>query len=205
MLDAYSLVPLRELSLTNILLFQETFFRNLGSIWDKFWHDESFGTELASLAMIVLHYGVAKYNAKILGKIKDGVDVTRAELVLMTVLNCTRFAYDSIMFAMTFARLVYKAYTQGIGRITALELIQFSMSAYFYGKTVFEPKTGYGIIKEAQEQYLMEEKRASIKVRNRKIIHNILSKVRRMKEDKKSMMHSLNQKNDLVIKARCKQ
>ncbi|CAF1350268.1 unnamed protein product, partial [Rotaria sordida] len=32
---------------------------NLDSIWDKFWHDESFTTELISLAMIALHYGVA--------------------------------------------------------------------------------------------------------------------------------------------------
>ncbi|CAF4854793.1 unnamed protein product, partial [Rotaria sp. Silwood2] len=32
---------------------------NLSSIWDKFWHDESFTTELISLAMIALHYGVA--------------------------------------------------------------------------------------------------------------------------------------------------
>ncbi|CAF2965391.1 unnamed protein product, partial [Rotaria sp. Silwood2] len=123
---------------------------NLSSIWDKFWHDESFTTELISLAMIALHYGVAKYNAKMLDKLKYKEPVTRAQLALMTVLNCTRFCVDSIMFAVIFVRLLMKVCTEGIGNITAIELMQFSMSAYFFGKTVFEPKTGYGIIKEAQ-------------------------------------------------------
>ncbi len=126
--------------------------------------DESCLTEIASLAMLILHYGVAKYNAKMIDKLKYKVPVTRIELILMTVSNCFRFAVDSVMFLMTFYRLVDKACTEGIESITALELVQFSMSSYLFGKAVFEPKTGYGIIKEAQRRYVMIEKRANIQV-----------------------------------------
>ncbi len=121
--------------------------------------------------MFVLHYGVAKYNATMLNKIKDGVHITRAQLIIMTVFNCVRFAVDSIMFAMTLVRLLMKVYYQGLSSITSIELIQFSMSAYFFGRTVFEPKTGYGIIKEAQRKYLMVEKRANVTVRSLKNVY----------------------------------
>lgn len=121
--------------------------------------------ELASLLMTALHFGVAKYNANLLAKVKAGAPITQTQLIFMTVLNCVRFGVDSIMFVVTLVRLVKKACTEGLRSITALELIQFSMSAIFFGKSLFAPKTGYGIIKEAQRRYLMEEKRANIKVR----------------------------------------
>ena len=60
-----------------------------------------------------------------------------------------------------------KASDVGLEKITADEWLHFAMSAYFFGKTVFEPKTGYGIIKAAQQRYVMEEKRATIKVSGR--------------------------------------
>ena len=112
-----------------------------------------------------------------LDKLKYKVPVTRAQLLVMTIWNCIRFGFDSIMFLMTFARLVMKACTEGIGSITATELVQFSMSAYFFGKTIFEPKTGYGIIKEAQRRYVMVEKGATIKVRSVKKVDSTKGKV----------------------------
>ena len=133
-------------------------------MWDKYQHDESIATELLSLAMVIMHYGVAKYNATMLKNVKDGVPVTGTGLAVMTVLNCFRFTVDASMFVMNCALLVTKACDVGIENISAMEWLQFSMSAYFFGKTVFEPKTGYGIIKAAQKQYLMEEKRANITV-----------------------------------------
>lgn len=135
-------------------------------MWDKFWHDESYLNEIASLSMILLHYGVAKYNARMLDKFKSKT-ITPVELGFMTVINCFRCAVDSVMFLTTCVNLIMKACSQGIGSITAVELVQFSMSAYFFGKTLFEPKTGFGIIKEAQRKYL-EAKRSTIPVNNTK-------------------------------------
>jgi Domain of unknown function (DUF4781) len=124
-------------------------------------------TELLSLAMVALHYGVAKYNATIMSKVKGGVPVTRMELAFMTVLNGVRFGIDSVMFVKNCVRLVMKVCDVGLENITAEEWLHFSMSTYFFGKTVFEPKTGYGIIKAAQQRYVMEEKTAMIKVNAR--------------------------------------
>jgi hypothetical protein len=157
----------RKFSLAHVLLSPTLFFSTFDSLWDKYWHDESYTAELLSLAMVVLQYGVAKYNAKMLSKVKGGVPVTRMKLAFMTVGNCVRFGVDSIIFVTNCVRLVIKACDEGLKNITADEWLHFAMSAYFYGKTVFEPKTGYGIIKAAQERYVMEEKRATIKVSGR--------------------------------------
>ena len=114
--------------------------------------------------MTVLTIGVSQYNKGILSKVKAGVHVTRTQLIMMTVLNCFKFGVDSIMFALTLTNLVVKLVTKGPGSITPIELVQFSMSAFFFGKSVISPKTGYGIILEAQRRYLMVEKVAKITV-----------------------------------------
>lgn len=125
--------------------------------------------------MVVLHYGVARYNASVLKSVKDGAPITRTQLAFLTVVNCFRFGVDSIMFVMNSVRLVMKACDVGITNIAAEEWLHFAMSAYLFSKTVFEPKTGYGIIKQAQERYLMDEKRVQITVKRETVSEGVLA------------------------------
>lgn len=140
------------------------FLSNAGSLVDKYKHHQSFYTEVGDILMTILTVGVSQYNKGILTKVKNGIEVTRTQLIMMTVLNCFKFGVDTVTFAATLTNLVAKLIKEGRESITAMELVQFCKDAYFYGKCLISPKTGYGIILETQRRYLMIEKAANITV-----------------------------------------
>uniref|UniRef100_A0A2C9M5V2 DUF4781 domain-containing protein n=1 Tax=Biomphalaria glabrata TaxID=6526 RepID=A0A2C9M5V2_BIOGL len=68
-----------------------------------------------------------------------------------TLLNFTTLGVDSAMLAMGLANLINKASKD---EVTALDVVQFSMSVFFFSNTLMQPKVASSIISQAQEMHL---------------------------------------------------
>ena len=62
---------------------------------------------------------------------------------------------DSVNVAFGLANLIEK---KNKNQLTELDVVQFSMSIFFFGHTLIQPKTAYGIIKAAQNKHIADYK-----------------------------------------------
>jgi hypothetical protein len=69
----------------------------------------------------------------------------------VTILNCTTVGLDSAMFVVGLSNLIEKAKNN---QLTPLDVAQFSMSIFFFGHMLIQPKTAGGIIKQAQNEHI---------------------------------------------------
>ena len=68
-----------------------------------------------------------------------------------TILNLTTLGLDSLMLVFGLANLIEKAKND---QLTTLDIVQFSLSVFFFGHTLIQPKTASGIIKAAQNEHI---------------------------------------------------
>lgn len=68
-----------------------------------------------------------------------------------TVLNLGTLGVDSVMLGFGIANLVDKAKKD---QLTPLDVLQFSMSVFFFTSSLVQPKTARAIIKQAQESHI---------------------------------------------------
>ena len=66
------------------------------------------------------------------------------------MLNFTTLGLDAVMFGFGLANLIQKASNK---ELTPLDVLQFSMSAFFFTNTLIQPKIASSIIRQAQEMH----------------------------------------------------
>ena len=133
--------------------------RGIARLVDKGQHGESM-TDLESwtlylgIAALPLHAVTAVANYKIVqGAVQNGRIFTQTIRATVTILNFTTLGVDGTMIALGLANLIEKGKN---GQIEPLDVLQFSMSVFFFTNTLIQPKTASNIIKKAQDTHLME-------------------------------------------------
>lgn len=140
----------------NIKISNEIIFRSIDRLIDKGSHGESL-TDLESftcwLSIILTpaHLGTSAVNGALAtGARNSGRIFSSTVRTAATVLNITTFSLDSIMMIIGLSNLVKKAQDN---QLTTLDILQFSLSVFFFGHTLIQPKTAAGIIDIAQNEH----------------------------------------------------
>uniref|UniRef100_A0A7E4VDQ8 DUF4781 domain-containing protein n=1 Tax=Panagrellus redivivus TaxID=6233 RepID=A0A7E4VDQ8_PANRE len=128
-------------------------------LYDKGTHDESLRDQEALLAMAAitltpLSFGTSAVNGYLAnGARVSGRIFSNSMRTFATLLNCTTFGLQSGMLAMGIFNLYEKKKND---KLTTLDVLQFSMSVFFFTNTLIQPKTATGIINQAQQQHFDE-------------------------------------------------
>ncbi|CAF1069009.1 unnamed protein product [Adineta steineri] len=137
--------------------------RSINRLIDKGTHDESL-TDLESLTcwlsilITPAHVATTVANGALAaGARNSGRIFSSTARTAATILNLTTFGLDSVMVAFGFANLIEKAKND---QLTPLDVLQFSMSIFFFGHTLIQPKTASRIIKAAQNEHITAFKNA---------------------------------------------
>ncbi|GMT20689.1 hypothetical protein PFISCL1PPCAC_11986 [Pristionchus fissidentatus] len=121
---------------------------------DKATHGEQM-TDLESVMLYLsivaapLHMLSGLATARLATGAAAGRIFSQTERVLATVLMCTTLGIDSFSFILSFANIIDKFRKDSL---TSLDVLQFSVSALFFGNTLMQPKTAWGVIQRAQQQ-----------------------------------------------------
>ena len=125
----------------------------MGALVDKGTHGQSLKdleslTLWFSIAATPLHFASsAETGVLARGAVQEGRIFSQGMRTFASVLLCTTFGLDTALISFSFANLVKKYQDD---QLTSLDLVQFSMSAFFFTNTLIQPKTAYGVIKKAQ-------------------------------------------------------
>ncbi|XP_076625984.1 uncharacterized protein LOC143344136 [Colletes latitarsis] len=157
--------PLAPIALTTVGIASTTSAaygaaRSVQQLVDKGTHDESLlDTEsmmsALSVIMLPLHVGTSVVNSKLIAGARTGRTFTSLQQVGATFLNMTTVAIDASAVLIGFKTLYDKKQE---GTLKPLDVLQFSLSVFFFSHTLIQPKTANGIIKKAQTQYFQEYK-----------------------------------------------
>ena len=133
--------------------------RGVGRLVDKGQHGESM-TDLESwtlylgIAALPLHAVTSVVNYKLVqGAVQNGRIFTQGIRAAATILNFTTLGVDGTMIALGLANLIEKGKN---GQLEPLDVLQFSMSVFFFTNTLIQPKVASSIIQRAQDNHLME-------------------------------------------------
>lgn len=138
--------------------YKNKFYSSVQRLIDKGGHGESL-TDLESLTLYFsiaatpLHFISSLANAKLATGAAQGKVFTSSTRVLATLLNISTIGIDGALMALGLANLINKAKA---GQVSTLDVLQFSMSIFFFANTLVQPKTVGQIIKEAQRQRIQE-------------------------------------------------
>lgn len=121
---------------------------------DKFTHGESLtdlegGLLTLSIIAAPLNFLTGLSNARLAAGAASGRIFSQTQRILATVLSLTTLTVDSFSFILNIVNLVEKFNNDSL---TTLDVLQFSVSALFYGNMVIQPKTAWGVIAKAQQQ-----------------------------------------------------
>jgi hypothetical protein len=112
---------------------------------------ESF-TLWFSIAATPLHFTSAIVNAQLVrGAVVNGRIFSSSMRMFATVLNFTTLGVDGAMIGFGIANLIDK-YKQD--QLQPLDVLQFSMSVFFFTNTLIRPQTASSIIKQAQDSHI---------------------------------------------------
>lgn len=123
---------------------------------DKGSHGERL-TDLESMTLWVsigatpLHFVTSLANGALAAGAQQGRIFGSTTRIFATVLNFTTLGFDGVMLSFGIANLIEKKKKD---QLTSLDILQFSMSVFFFTNTVIQPKTAGQIIKTAQEQHI---------------------------------------------------
>ncbi|KAF1755036.1 hypothetical protein GCK72_021604 [Caenorhabditis remanei] len=92
-------------------------------------------------------------GAKLASGAAAGKIFSQTQRILATLLMWTVLSVDSFSFLMNLTNLVEKAIN---GKLTTLDVLQFSVSTLFFANMLIQPKTANGIIKKAQQQRIQD-------------------------------------------------
>lgn len=133
-------------------------YRSVHRLVDKGTHDESL-TDLESVACWLTivstpaHFATSITNAALANGARSGRVFTSTIRTAATILNCSVFGLDSAMLVIGLANLVRK-YEED--QLTPLDVVQFSISVFFFSHTLIQPKTASGLIRKVQQQHIAE-------------------------------------------------
>ncbi|GMS93138.1 hypothetical protein PENTCL1PPCAC_15313 [Pristionchus entomophagus] len=133
--------------------------RSVQRLVDKGQHGESLSdlesvTSWLAIALMPLSVATSAVNAtltsgaRVSGRIFSSTVRTAA-----TIINCTTVGLQSGMLVLGLANLVQKAKNK---QLTSLDVLQYSMTIFFFTNTVMQPKTASGIIAKAQSEHIQQ-------------------------------------------------
>lgn len=126
-------------------------------ILDKGKHGESLNdleswTLYFSLAAMPLHVASSVVNANLIkGAVENGRTFTSSIRMAATVLNFSVLGVDSIMIGLGLTNMIEKYKKDQLG---PLDLLQFSMSVFFFTNTLIKPQMASKIIQNAQDTHI---------------------------------------------------
>ncbi|XP_076179969.1 uncharacterized protein LOC143153070 [Ptiloglossa arizonensis] len=132
--------------------------RSIHRLVDKGTHEQSL-LDLESIlcglsiAALPLHAWMASVNSTFVAGARAGRNFTSLQLAGGTALKFTTIALDSSMLVIGFVNLYNKKQEDNL---EALDVLQFSLSVFFFSNTLIQPKTANGIIHKAQTDYFKE-------------------------------------------------
>ena len=133
------------------------FCRGVGALIDKGTHGESLKdleslTLWFSIAAVPLHFASSAVTGVLArGAVQEGRIFSQGMRTFASVLLCTTFGLDTALFSFGLANLIKKYQDDDL---TALDLLQFSISVFFFTNTLIQPKTAHGVIKKSQTTYI---------------------------------------------------
>lgn len=126
-------------------------------LYDKGTHGESM-KDLESFALMFsiiatpLHFTSSIVNAQLVrGAVVNGRIFSSSMRMFATVLNFSTLGVDGVMLAFGVANLIDKAKQD---QLKPLDILQFSMSVFFFTNTLIRPQMASSIIKNAQETHI---------------------------------------------------
>uniref|UniRef100_A0A914PDA3 DUF4781 domain-containing protein n=1 Tax=Panagrolaimus davidi TaxID=227884 RepID=A0A914PDA3_9BILA len=123
---------------------------------DKSRHGESLtdfesATLWISVAAAPLHYVSSLANAKLVKGATQGRIFSNSTRMFATTLKCTNLGLDGVMLGFGLTNLIEKYKSD---ELNSLDVLQFSMSVFFFSHTLMQPITAKAVIKNAQNQHI---------------------------------------------------
>ena len=133
------------------------FVRAINRLVDKGKHDESL-TDLESftlyfsIAATPLHFTTSLVNARLVqGAVMEGRIFSSSMRTFATLLNFSTLGVDAVLIGCGFTNLIEKAKKD---QLTTLDVLQFSMSVFFFSNTLIKPQLASRIIENAQNEHI---------------------------------------------------
>ncbi|GMS79842.1 hypothetical protein PENTCL1PPCAC_2017 [Pristionchus entomophagus] len=112
------------------------------------------GERLTDLESVMLYLSIIAAplhmaTARLATGAATGRIFSQTERILATVLLVKTLTVDSFSFILNFGNMIDKFRKD---QLTTLDVLQFSVSTLFFGNTLMQPKTAWGVIQRAQQQ-----------------------------------------------------
>ena len=105
-----------------------------------------------SIAATPFHFASSAISGVLAkGAVQQGRIFSQGMRVFASVVLCTTFGLDSALITLSIINLVKKAKDE---ELTALDVVQFSISVFFFSNTLIQPKTASGVIRQAQQMHI---------------------------------------------------
>lgn len=135
--------------------YNRTKIRGVHQLVDKGIHGQSLSdleslTVWFSLVTLPFHFVSSAVNGTLTLGAQQGRIFSSSMRMFATFLNFTTLGLDSVLFGFGIANLIEKAKNKAL---TPLDILQFSMSAFFFTNTLIQPKVASTIIRNAQEMH----------------------------------------------------
>lgn len=106
------------------------------------------------MLILPLHVGSSIVtNQLVTGATANGRIFSSSFRTFATILNFTTLGVDSLMLGCGLFNLIEKYQKD---QLTSLDLVQFSMSVFFFSHTLIQPKTAMAIIERAQDTHMQQ-------------------------------------------------
>ena len=130
-------------------------FRGISTLVDKGTHGQSLAdleslTTWFSIIATPFHFVTSAVNGTLALGAQQGRIFSNSMRMFATVLNFTTLGLDSILLGFGFTNLITKAINK---ELTTLDVLQFSMSTFFFTNTLIQPKFASSIIRQAQQMH----------------------------------------------------
>ena len=104
-----------------------------------------------SIAATPLHFASTAASGMLTrGAVQQGRIFSQSTRAFATALLCTTFGLDTALISIGLANLVKKGKDNDL---TTLDVVQFSLSVFFFTNTLIQPKTANGVIRKAQSAH----------------------------------------------------
>jgi len=129
--------------------------RGISTLVDKGTHGQSLGdleslTIWFGLAATPFHFVSSAVNGTLAIGAQQGRIFSNSMRMFATVVNFTTLGLDSVLFGFGLANLINKAVNK---ELTTLDVLQFSISTFFFTNTLIQPKLASSVIRRAQQMH----------------------------------------------------
>lgn len=175
--------------------------RAIHRLVDKGSHGESL-TDIESfllwfsIAATPLNFTSSMVNAALVrGATEEGRIFSSSMRMFATILNFSTLGVDGIMIGFGIANLIEKSKNN---QLTSLDVLQFSMSLFFFTNTLIRPKMASTIIQKAQEKHIQAYSKSLTDVDAKKTFDKFLAdnKGSGSIKDRSKIVRTINKIND---------